>query len=259
MIEKYIVMSGPDKGRIHDDDISWELAHAEYDWRKENADQPSLEANEQPGKPLVSFKDIINDELKRLVTEKIIEEIAIEFDDIENSLNGPKVNMIKSEVDLANDKEALRKQRNAELKVASEAIVKQLVTDFVELMIQNDVAGLSFTDQEDNTRTAWVYTEYSPEYPARGESSGFSRVIGIAFLETGDILEFYDFPADDTIPTDSGRINNTVFDFFYTGTPTNKYPEPSEKNYQPFEVNGHRLIKEIAEKARKYLSGEITS
>lgn len=82
MIEKFIVTEGIDRGRIKDIDIAMELAYIEDAWREENNGQPMLNPPERLGKPEIHFRDILNNELKKLILVKLNEEVNQNFDAI---------------------------------------------------------------------------------------------------------------------------------------------------------------------------------
>lgn len=81
-LEKYVITSGPDKGRIKDLDISHDLAHTEDAWREERGGNPMLTPPERLGKSEFHFRDLVNEELKDLIRIKLEEELDSGFDSI---------------------------------------------------------------------------------------------------------------------------------------------------------------------------------
>jgi hypothetical protein len=79
MIEKYIITEGPDKGRVKDVDIAMDLACTEDAWREETTGEPMLSAPPRLGKPEVHYRDIVNEELKRLILKSVATELDKEL------------------------------------------------------------------------------------------------------------------------------------------------------------------------------------
>lgn len=85
MFEKYIETEGPDMGRVKDIDIAMDLADIEYAWREEGDGRPMLDPPERLGKHEVHFREILNEELKRLIKAKEDEDFDRKFDAIYNT------------------------------------------------------------------------------------------------------------------------------------------------------------------------------
>jgi len=81
-IERYIETKGSNRGRIKDLDTAIDLAYTEDAWREENNGQPILAPPERLGKSEIHFRDILDAELKRLITVKAVEELSAGFDKV---------------------------------------------------------------------------------------------------------------------------------------------------------------------------------
>lgn len=250
MIEKYIVMDGPDKGRIHDESIAWDLAHAEYDWREENGDQPVLSDSDRSGKPVVLFSDIINMELKRLINDQITEDINSEFERLEVELSQPKFNSIRDILEKEDDATDLKNKRNLELKAKGQAAVRQLAKDFAELMVESGVPGFTFTVDGKKLGAAWLLREYSPSYGPHsvpnGETfDGSDERPGLVILQNGDMHKFWGYS------TSAGRSQLSVSEFEQSYRAMSGHGD-----YLDFDSCGASVIIYFTQIARRHIAGE---
>ena len=60
-------------------DIAQDLAYTEDTWREENAGIPMLSPPQRLGKPEIHFREIVNSELRRLITLKTMDELNRSF------------------------------------------------------------------------------------------------------------------------------------------------------------------------------------
>lgn len=75
-IEHFLETSGPDKGRIKDVDVAWEVALSDAAWRDEAGGQPMLPPPERVRKVPVYYSDLIEQEIARIVLSKVISKDA---------------------------------------------------------------------------------------------------------------------------------------------------------------------------------------
>lgn len=85
MIERYIELDGPDKGRIKNVGIAFDLADIEEAWREEGDGTPMLDPPERAGKHEVHFRELVNDQLKKLIIDDASAEFSLQFDAIYNT------------------------------------------------------------------------------------------------------------------------------------------------------------------------------
>lgn len=81
-IEKYIHTDGPDKARIKDLEIAWGMAETEDAWRQENDGKPMLSPPSRLGKSEIHFRDIVNEELNRLIRIRVLKELDEGFESV---------------------------------------------------------------------------------------------------------------------------------------------------------------------------------
>ncbi len=233
MIEKYIVMDGPDKGRIHDESIAWDLAHVEYELREKNDNQPVL-------------SNIINAELKKLINDRVAKQIDGEFDVLKDETNEPKVNLIKDIVSRREIAADLLTRRNAELREAGESAVKQLSIGFAELMTESGVPSFEFIVDDENLGPAWLVREYRPYIPARNEYEGMGNdspeVTGIVILQNGDMHKFWGYSRS----PERSHVDFSAFEAHYKN---------SNGNYQEFKYGEGSVVKYLSEIARRHKDG----
>ena len=74
-IERFIYTDGPDKGRIKDLEVARDLAETEDTWRDEHDGKPMLAPPTRLGESETHYRDMVNDELDRLIRVKMLKEL----------------------------------------------------------------------------------------------------------------------------------------------------------------------------------------